>query len=201
MVASLIINGALFGLVSSLSRERTKAPDLYTTIPISVVHLPRPERPLELEVKEEIPKPAPQPVAEIALDLARPQIERAEMPPLVVRVNPNAITMPSLAGEFVFNAGELDQPPRSITAIDEILGRHYPSRARRMGVEGFVRARYLVDENGLVSRLTILSASPPGLFEKAVENALPMCRYTPGRIGGKAVPAWVENKFVFELEQ
>ncbi len=196
-ITALIINSILFGLVSLLSRERPRILDLVTTVPVNIVQLPGVERPAE-EVVREVQQPEPEPVAKIVPDLARPEISKPDYSALNLAIDPQIIHKPGLSGDFVFNAGELDQPPRQVDP-----NRKWPEspRAKRMDIEGFVRVRYLVDENGTVGQITILEASPSGFFERTVEMFLPTLKYFPGKIGSRAVPAWVENTIRFEFER
>lgn len=94
------------------------------------------------------------------------------------------------------SAGEVDNPPEVANANRP----SYPYMARRRGVEGVVRVRFLVDRNGRVQNLEILQADPPGVFEDAVREAIPQWRFRPGRHQGKAVETRVELPIRFELD-
>ena len=46
----------------------------------------------------------------------------------------------------------------------------YPKQALRMGIEGKVRVRLLIDGKGKVKTVTILESTPKGVFEKAATD-------------------------------
>ena len=78
----------------------------------------------------------------------------------------------------------------------------YPAALRSAGIEGEVLAQFIVDQNGLAEpgSLRIVSASNE-LFANSVRRALPRMRFTPARLGGRAVPQMVQQTFVFRLNR
>ncbi|WP_336193178.1 TonB family protein [Providencia stuartii] len=48
----------------------------------------------------------------------------------------------------------------------------YPERARRLGKDGYVKVRYDIDEDGRVTNIEFVEASPKGLFERDVKRAM-----------------------------
>lgn len=91
---------------------------------------------------------------------------------------------------------EEDQPPMVTAQIPP----PYPFLARRRGIEGWVRVRFLVDRQGQVRELTIVKAQPPGVFEDTVRRTLPRWRFRPGVKDGRPVDTWVETVIRFKLE-
>ena len=90
-----------------------------------------------------------------------------------------------------------------VDAVPSIVGQPrpaYPYRARRRNIEGWVKIRFLVDRGGRVHDLTVLAASPRGVFESAVRGAVPRWRFRPGKKAGRAVDVWVETTIQFELD-
>jgi TonB family protein len=76
----------------------------------------------------------------------------------------------------------------------------YPPALLRLGVEGTVMVRYVVDSLGHadVSTLEVIRASRVE-FAMAVREVLPFMRFTPARMGPKAVPQLVEQPFNFRI--
>jgi protein TonB len=108
-----------------------------------------------------------------------------------------AFSVPATSGEMVFVEADLDQPPAPIVRTQP----PYPYKARHRGIEGEVTVKFLVQTDGTVTRVEIVSASPQGLFEDAVTDAVVKWRFEPGRIAGQPVAAWVVNTIVFDMDQ
>ncbi len=144
---------------------------------------PSPNRPVDIERKLTLPfEINPRlPSGPTPLDL--PPLESA--PPVDVGGLPDA-----------FSVGDLDGPMTVLNRIAPV----YPLRAKRRGIEGWVRVKFLVNEAGAVSSLTILEAEPSGLFEQSVERSVSRWRFNPGTVGGIPVRTWVETTVRFELE-
>ncbi len=103
---------------------------------------------------------------------------------------------PSVDFNGIMDAGKLDIIP----APSFKRQPRYPYRAKRMGIEGSVKIRFLVDKEGYVSNITIVEAEPPGIFEQAVLDAVSTWKYTPGELMGHKVKAWVSTTVIFKLE-
>ena len=89
----------------------------------------------------------------------------------------------------------MDQAPGILKKVPP----KYPYTARRRNITGQVLVRFLVNEDGAVTRPAILEAEPRGVFEKAVLQALNHWRFTPGYFEGKPVPTWVVLPIRFNL--
>ncbi len=90
---------------------------------------------------------------------------------------------------------DVDQPPQPVSTMHPI----YPYRARRMGIEGRVIVRLLVNAAGKVAQVRIMSAAPEGVFEKTVKKTVPHWRFKPAIKDGKPVETWVKMDIVFKL--
>ncbi len=95
-----------------------------------------------------------------------------------------------------FLESEVDQPPVLIAGIKPL----YPYRARRLGIEGIVVVKLLVDEKGKVKDVKILRSEPKGVFENAVIRAAKLWRFMPAKENGRNVPCWVIKPIRFRLE-
>ena len=101
--------------------------------------------------------------------------------------------------DTVFTITEVD----SAVAVDpSSAAPTYPAALLKLGVEGSVMVRYVVDSLGHadVSTLQILRATRVE-FAVAVREALPFMRFTPARMGPKAVPQLVEQPFNFRIQK
>ncbi|MCK5687853.1 energy transducer TonB, partial [Myxococcota bacterium] len=76
----------------------------------------------------------------------------------------------------------------------------YPRDAERQGIEGEVLLRLLVNADGEVEQVVILSSNPPKIFDRAAAMAAEAWRFSPGKMGGRAVPVWVRKRIAFALE-
>ena len=78
----------------------------------------------------------------------------------------------------------------------------YPEAMRKLGIEGFVQVRYIVDSTGLAdsSSLVIVRASREE-FALAVRQALPYMHFIPARIGPQRVSQLVAQDFNFRIER
>ncbi len=123
----------------------------------------------------------------IAVKMGAPHFKRHLAPP---RVAP-----PAFNGKRVFDMKEVDKQPQYLSPMQP----PYPYKARRMGIEGYVDVRFLVDKNGLPHKLTILEARPKGEFEDAVKKTVPHWKFKPGQKNGRAVDTWVKTRILFKL--
>ncbi len=101
--------------------------------------------------------------------------------------------------DTVFTITEVD----SAVAVDPASAAPtYPPALLRLGVEGSVMVRYVVDSFGRadLATLQVLRASRVE-FAVAVREALPFMRFTPARMGPKAVPQLVEQPFNFRIQK
>ncbi len=118
--------------------------------------------------------PAPQvPVA------APAALEPAAAPP----TPPLPVVQPS------YNADYLQNPaPR------------YPPLARRMGQQGKVVLRVLVNPRGAAARVELRSSSGSELLDAAALEAVTRWRFVPARQGNEPVAAWVLVPITFSLQ-
>jgi protein TonB len=63
----------------------------------------------------------------------------------------------------------------------------YPSRAARMGQEGYVKAELNVDATGRVISVKIVKSMPDGVFDKSAIKALKRWKFRPKTVDGKAI--------------
>ena len=124
--------------------------------------------------------------------------------PLAVNVPRTVAKAPTMqqdtsgvAKNHEYSMGDVDSKPG---ALGQALPL-YPRRARRRGIEGWVKVRFLVTKDGRVRNLSVLKESPTGVFHKTVMNTVPRWRFKPARKDGQAVNVWVEQTINFKLEK
>ncbi|MBC8425187.1 TonB family protein [bacterium] len=195
VVLALLMNLLLIGVAALLSRDRALRMEMTDPVAVNLVTVAPPEPPVEKQVRE--PEKPPEPERpDFRPDLWQPELSPpAPLAGPSVAIDLGALDLDALAGEFVFDAADLDQPPRVVARIPPV----YPFRARQREIEGHVRVRFLVSPEGQASRVSILEAEPPGLFEESVLQIIPSWRFSPGVIDGQPVTAWMATTVRFEL--
>jgi TonB family protein len=95
----------------------------------------------------------------------------------------------------------------SVLEVDEMVERYegsaapvYPRDLLAVGVEGQVRALYIVDTTGQVDTTTfqVVSSDDPR-FTESVRNSLGQMRFRPARRGGRPVRQLVQQQFRFRI--
>ena len=75
----------------------------------------------------------------------------------------------------------------------------YPPRCLRMGIEGRVRVRVLVGENGKVQEVTLDRSSGESALDESALEAVRSWRFEPARRNGVPVRAWAIVPVEFKL--
>ncbi|MDY0189440.1 MAG: TonB family protein [Desulfuromonas sp.] len=136
------------------------------------VPMPTPQLHLNLELQPDLPN--------LAGQVVMPQVQLAQLDPILT----------------IFDSAALDKPLTPLAQSPFI----YPLRAKRLGIEGWVKIKLLVSQQGEVEQVQILEAQPPDVFEQTVERGVRSWRFTPGTVEGQAVRSWVITTVRFELE-
>jgi protein TonB len=85
----------------------------------------------------------------------------------------------------------------NVSAAD--MRRYYPEEARKAKIEGPVRVKLLVDENGAVARATLIN-DPSGAFARAAIKVAHLYRFKPARVNDRRVATEIEFTIHFELD-
>ncbi len=103
-------------------------------------------------------------------------------------------------GEATVPLADLRSPPRP-PPLDEALARHYPPRARSLGIEGSATLRARIRSDGKVDRIRVRSEHPPGQgFGEACRRTLAGSRWSPPRArNGKPVATWITYRCTFRV--
>jgi protein TonB len=77
----------------------------------------------------------------------------------------------------------------------------YPSKAKRRNIEGFVKARLEVNDQGTVDSVEIIESKPRGVFERSAIRALYKYKFKPQIIDGKPQPQTVTQTLEYALDK
>ena len=104
------------------------------------------------------------------------------------------IDAPVLADDY-YSLKEVDEHPR------QMGNPVYPERAAQLNMNGSVKVRLLLNENGGVDEATILEATPAGFgFKESVLEYLKTAHFQPAILKGRAVKCVVEYHLDFLVE-
>lgn len=153
------------------------------------------KRELEVELETEIPK----------LDVNMDNPLEVETPPLDIQyvINPNlevgvaVPAPPSMRGDTIFGVHQLETQPRLVSAPPPT----YPRQAYRMKREGVVRVRIVLDKDGNVISSRLLPGDDVEMFGAATLEAIKRWRFTPGKIGNRAVMCEVEVPVEYNMNR
>tara|TARA_Y100000782_G_scaffold68044_1_gene73955 strand:- start:3211 stop:3888 length:678 start_codon:yes stop_codon:yes gene_type:complete len=215
-VGALLVALLLFGLMLALIMPPSHPPDqpselLRVGVARSVQEsstepadpLQPPERPTPPEQPPEVtpePQVSPQ-VPALDLNIQVPQLNtRIDMgaapalPPLQAAAPPAPAPSPP--------APVSAPPPGSAEEVSPLVDipPEYPRRALAAGIEGQVTLQFTVNADGRVENIRVLSAEPPGVFERAARRAVSRWRFAPRRENGVAVSREVSKTMNFRLE-
>lgn len=97
-----------------------------------------------------------------------------------------------------YDSYEVDIPVAAIGGASPA----YPAAMRSAGIEGEVKAEFVVDKKGRADAASLrVIASTNEQFSSAVRDALPRMRFTPARLRGEPVAQLVQQLFVFRLSR
>jgi periplasmic protein TonB len=203
---AVVLNAVIFSLMPGLLSSKSDLKDAVLPIhPINVIRIKHPERPPEKKPKQkpEPEKKEPQKALNQAV-AKKPPVARLKLP---FEINPRLPQMPgvnpslfmekyAVHGVDVYEMGEIDKPISTVYQVPPV----YPMRAKRLGIEGWVRVNILVSAEGDVEDVEILESEPKGVFENSVIQNVRSWRYSPGTVDGKPVRTRGTVTIRFNLE-
>ena len=98
--------------------------------------------------------------------------------------------------DVVMDERSVDEPPR---AVSRVAPDSYPEKARKQGVEGFVKMSLLIGESGDVERVKVLEAQPAGVFDDVAVATIRRWRFEPAIYQAQHVRVWATQTMRFEL--
>jgi protein TonB len=183
---------------------------------ISLQKLPPPRLPAELERRETRPSESPPEAARQKPKLTRPVPILVDTPtsdpvPPDTEVKPYELGDELLPGEPgpPMPEGVLDgtvepvaEPPPPVLQKLKVRDARppvYPPSCRRMGIEGTVRLRALVGEDGRVVQALVAKTSGDDVLDAAALEAVSKWRFEPARRDGVPIRAWASVPIEFKL--
>jgi len=104
---------------------------------------------------------------------------------------------PNVGGEAPLTASVVE---KQVAALPGSATPRYPSMLQSAGVDGSVRAQFVVDTLGRVEQGSFRALeSTHDLFTASVREALARARFTPAEAGGRKVRQLVEQTFTFNI--
>jgi protein TonB len=172
---------------------------------VEIVRVQRPETTVKRrtdpppEPPQTLQRSKPAPGQPLQAKLALPFVLNPKLP-----VGPGDLALPDLApASFdpsgvgdAFAVGDLDGPLTVLSRMPPV----YPLGAKHRGIEGWVRIRFLVREDGRIGKIEVMESKPAGTFDESVRQCVSGWRFKPGTIDGMAVKAWAETTIRFELK-
>jgi len=161
--------------------------------PQPIVEKPtEPPKPLPVEPRVQFPTPPqPQQIITATTEAPQPALAPAPPPPAPVAVAPQppapVVAVPVMPPNF--NADYLDNPPLA-----------YPPLSRRMGEQGKVLLRVLVNPKGTADKVELRSSSGSSRLDDAALDVVKRWRFVPARQGDQPVAAWVTIPITFSLK-
>lgn len=102
----------------------------------------------------------------------------------------------SLLGDtdhVVMTEDTIDSPP---SPVDRSMPE-LPIRLRKKGISGKVMLHLLIDTEGRVAEVQVLSSDPPGIFDEIATRAATKWRFRPGSHQGKPYAVWMKAPIEF----
>lgn len=211
IILAIVLNIALFSLMPRLIQSNHKQPQQYEKIQtVNFIRMKQkeiPPKPREIKKEPEKKTPEKQNIVKSLTTPPKVSFKKLELPfELNPRLPVGAVQLPapdiksiSLEGpdlKAFYNMGEIDSPLTPVVQMHPV----YPMMAKRQGIEGWVRVRFLVTDTGRVDKVSILDAQPRSIFDHAVIQCVSAWRFKPGTVEGNPVNVWAETVVRFELE-
>ncbi|OGA41540.1 MAG: hypothetical protein A3G24_16070 [Betaproteobacteria bacterium RIFCSPLOWO2_12_FULL_62_13] len=136
-----------------------------------------------------LPEAAAQPVTAPGEKLAVPA--QAPEPIAAMRETTPQVNVPP---DKYFTLREVDVRPEQINEVDLL----YPRRAYALRTKGEVILRIFISDEGTIDEVSILDASPPGVFEEAALEAVLALRFKPAQKYGRNVKSQKTIEVVFD---
>ncbi len=164
-----------------------KVPSLVEPLQTVFIDQPVSEPEPEIEpVKPEIDELAP-------IDEPMPELEIAEVP-----APPTEVAMPPSDSAIAAAPSETGATARQLKTTNRVEPA-YPATSRRLGEEGTVRLRVLVDERGRPKDVDVVNSSGFDRLDQAAIDAVKRWRFVAATDGTRPISTWTQVAITFKL--
>lgn len=159
-------------------------PDEQPVIEDSLAPQVQPEPPAPVQQPKPRPRPKPKPKPKpVHKPVAKVEPKELAPPPSVVSIPQNTPIRSAPASPTAPAVAKVSSGPKAVSRPDPA----YPERARALGIEGTVKIRFDVNDDGLLENVQVISASPRNVFERDVRQITRRWRYESGKPGKNIV--------------
>lgn len=97
---------------------------------------------------------------------------------------------------------EMPEFPGGEKALLEFIAKNirYPGTAQRLGVEGRVHLKFVIDKDGSVTNIEVLQGIGAGCDKEAIRVLGLLPKFSPGKQRGKAVKVQMQLPVIFKLK-
>ena len=201
---AMLINFGLLQLISTLNNLPQREARAETTaakrevIRWNPITPPPPVEPLEIAAATASNLPSTQPSSTPSLEgaTALPGISQLPISSAVSgqSTGPQKAADPEPPAKGIYSAAELQEPAVPLRKVQPI----YPNAARRRGLTGEVKIRFIVNEHGRVEQARAIGGA--ALLNDAALQAITAWTFTPPKHHHQLVKQWYEHRFQFTLD-
>ncbi len=160
---------------------------------------PQPAAPAMREAPAVAPVPTPAPVVPAAAQHSAPQTHEAR--PAPPPPAPAPVAAPAPAAVPVQAAAPAERAPVSVSGVEYLAPPKpdYPLASKRLGEQGKVMLRLLIDEKGHAERIEVQQSSGYSRLDEAARAAVLRAAFKPHLEDGRPVPVYVTVPISFSL--
>lgn len=146
------------------------------------------------EIIDPVEVPEPQPDIETQAPAKEPSSPAPGQEATTARTPPQAVVELPFPFDVYYSASEVDvraQPANEVSLV-------YPWVEYKLRVSGVVQLTLLINEHGGLDKVTVIDATPPGVFEEAALAAVNKLQFTPALKNGQPVKSRKTIDVVFD---
>jgi protein TonB len=167
------------------------------SLSMGYVDVPKFAKPIEAVFIPEAPESKPEPIPQVKPDIPQPEPVDEPVPQVAVD-EPVAPPADMPASDNALAASVASAPSQDLKASTRVEPT-YPAISRRMGEEGQVQLRILVDESGKPKDVQVLKTSGFPRLDEAATQAVRKWRFKAATDGSKNIMAWTQIALTFKL--